>query len=299
MDLTVLAIPVFLAAIALEAWVARRQGRVVSDWRDSLASLAAGTGSVAIGAFWKGALFACYFALYEATPLRLGNGPLVWLAALLADDFAYYWFHRLHHEVRFFWAAHVTHHSSQRYNLSTALRQSWTPMTSLPFYAALPLLGFDPAMLVTVHAANLLYQFWIHTETIGRLGSLEAVLNTPSHHRVHHASNAQYLDRNYAGILIVWDRLFGTFEPEVEAPVYGLTRNLASYNPLRIAFHEWAAIARDVARPNPLAVRLGLAFRPPGWRPGAVARSAPELRARREAACGPAAAPGEALAAAA
>jgi sterol desaturase/sphingolipid hydroxylase (fatty acid hydroxylase superfamily) len=282
MELTVAAIPFFLAALALEAWVLRRQGRPIADWSDAGASITAGAASLVVGAFWKIALIAIYFALYEATPLRLGHGPLVWLAALLADDFAYYWFHRVHHEVRFFWAAHVTHHSSRQYNLATALRQSWVPMTALPFYVPLALLGFDPVMLATVHGINLLYQFWIHTETIDRLGPLEAVLNTPSHHRVHHASNLQYLDRNYGGILIVWDRLFGTFEPEVEAPVYGLTKNIETRNPFAIAFHEFVAIARDLARPNPLAVRLGLVLQPPGWSADGSSRTARQLRALRD-----------------
>ena len=282
MDLTVLAIPFFLAAIALEIPIAYRQGRRVHAWRDSLASVATGAGSLVIGAFWKAAVFGAWYALYAVTPLRLGHGPLVWIAALVADDFAYYWFHRLHHEVRAFWAAHVTHHSSRHYNLATALRQSWTPMTSLPFYAPLALLGFDPLMLAAVHGINLLYQFWIHTETIGRLGPLERVLNTPSHHRVHHASNVQYLDRNYGGILIVWDRLFGSFEPEVEAPVYGLTKNIATHDPLRIALHEWVAIARDLLRPNPLAVRLGLLLRRPGWSPDGATRTARQMRAERD-----------------
>jgi sterol desaturase/sphingolipid hydroxylase (fatty acid hydroxylase superfamily) len=294
MEITVLAIPFFVGAVALEAWILRRQGRPIADWSDAFASLTAGAGSLVVGAFWKVALVAIYYALYAATPLRLGDGPLVWLAAFVADDLAYYWFHRVHHEVRFFWAAHVTHHSSRQYNLATALRQSWVPMTSLPFYAPLALLGFDPVMLATVHGLNLLYQFWIHTETIDRLGPLEAVLNTPSHHRVHHASNVQYLDRNYGGILIVWDRLFGTFEPEVEAPVYGLTKNIATRNPFAIAFHEYVAIACDLARRNPLAVRLALAFQPPGWSADGSTQTARELRALREGADG--AAPLDAIA---
>jgi sterol desaturase/sphingolipid hydroxylase (fatty acid hydroxylase superfamily) len=126
-------------------------------------------------------------------------------------------------------------------------------------------------MLATVHGINLLYQFWIHTETIDRIGPFEKVFNSPSHHRVHHASNPQYLDRNYGGILIVWDRLFGTFEPEVEAPAYGLTKNIATFHPVRIAFHEWVAIARDALRPAPLGERLARVFGPPGWRPAHAA----------------------------
>ncbi len=136
-----------------------------------------------------------------------------YVVLFLADDFAYYWFHRIHHEVRVFWASHVVHHSSQHYNLSTALRQTWTPMTALPFWAGLALLGFQPWMILTQQAISLIYQFWIHTERIGRLPApIEYVFNTPSHHRVHHGSNEIYLDRNYGGILIIWDRLFGTFQ---------------------------------------------------------------------------------------
>jgi sterol desaturase/sphingolipid hydroxylase (fatty acid hydroxylase superfamily) len=162
-------------------------------------------------------------------------------------DFAYYWFHRLHHEVRVLWASHVPHHSSQRYNLSTALRQSWlTPLTGPVFWAPLLLVGFSPAMVLTAQAWSLLYQFALHTEAVGRLGPLEWVLNTPSHHRVHHGSDAGYLDKNYGGIFIVWDRLFGTFAAEAQRVTYGLTRNVGSFHPLRIAFHELAATATEV-----------------------------------------------------
>jgi sterol desaturase/sphingolipid hydroxylase (fatty acid hydroxylase superfamily) len=243
-----------------------------------------GVGSVLLGLLWGGAALAVYYALYEVTPLRLGHGPFAWAFALLADDFQYYWFHRTHHEIRLLWAAHVTHHSSQRYNFATALRQSWIPMTTLPFQAPLALLGIDPLMSVTVHGINLIYQFWIHTETIDRLGPLEAVFNTPSHHRVHHASNPIYLDRNYGGILIVWDRLFGTFEPEREKPIFGLTKNIRSYNPLYIAYHEAFAVLRDALRPNPLAVRLGYLLKPPGWSPDGSTRTADQMRAALRAA---------------
>jgi sterol desaturase/sphingolipid hydroxylase (fatty acid hydroxylase superfamily) len=151
-------------------------------------------------------------------------------------------------------------------------------MTALPFYAPLPLLGFDPLLIVTVHSINLLYQFWIHTELVDRLGPLEWVLNTPSHHRVHHGANPRYLDRNYGGILIVWDRLFGTFEPEGETVRFGLTKNIATFHPLRIAFHEWVAIARDVAGARTIAELAGFLLAPPGWRPGGAGGTARELR---------------------
>jgi sterol desaturase/sphingolipid hydroxylase (fatty acid hydroxylase superfamily) len=270
LDPTQLAIPAFILLMAVEiAWHVRnrREGLVGYSVKDTAASLTMGSVNSLINTAWKGVAYAFYLALYEASPLRPGNGILAWVLIFVAEDLCYYAFHRVHHESRLFWASHVVHHSSQHYNLSTALRQTWTPMSSLLFWAPPALLGFHPAMILTAHAVNLLYQFWIHTETIGRLGPLEWVLNTPSHHRVHHGTNPHYLDRNYAGVLIIWDRLFGTFQAEDERPDYGLTKNLQTYNPLRIAFHEYAALLRDVLRPNPLRVRLGLVFRNPAWKP--------------------------------
>lgn len=272
-DLITPAIPFFVVSMIIEGLVVKRMKDQDRDLRghtvkDTAASLSMGLGNVFINVFWKGVAFAFYLWLYELTPLRRGSGPLAWVLLFFGEDLCYYWFHRVHHESRFFWAGHVSHHSSQQYNLSTALRQPWTtPFTGLPFWAPLALLGFHPAMIVVQQSISLLYQYWIHTETIGRLGPLEWVLNTPSHHRVHHASNPQYLDKNYAGVLIIWDRLFRTFEPEVEPPVYGLTKNIQTFNPLRIAFHEFAAILRDWRRPEPLRIRLGRVFRNPAWKP--------------------------------
>jgi sterol desaturase/sphingolipid hydroxylase (fatty acid hydroxylase superfamily) len=196
----------------------------------------------------------------------LGRGPLALAAAVLGWDFIYYWNHRFMHESRYMWAYHVVHHSSEHYNLSTALRQPVAEAlgTFLP-YGALCLLGISPSLVETARGVNLLYQFWIHTETVGRLGPPEAVLNTPSHHRVHHGSNARYLDRNHGSILIVWDRLFKTFEPEGEPVVYGLTKNINTYDPARIAGHEYADIARDVAASTSWTERLSYVVRGPGW----------------------------------
>jgi sterol desaturase/sphingolipid hydroxylase (fatty acid hydroxylase superfamily) len=272
-DLITPAIPFFLATLLIEGWVVKRmkdEGRDVAGHttKDTTASLAMGLGNLFIGVFWKGVVFTFYVALYELTPLRMGSGPLAWVLLFFGEDLCYYWFHRVHHESRFFWAGHVSHHSSQRYNLSTALRQPWTTaFTGVPFWAPLALLGFHPAMIVAQQSISLLYQYWIHTETIGRMGPLEWVLNTPSHHRVHHAANPQYIDKNYGGVLIIWDRLFRTFAAEVERPVYGLTKNIRTYNPLRICFHEFAAIWRDLRRPEPLRLRLARAFRNPAWKP--------------------------------
>ncbi|MBZ4417953.1 sterol desaturase family protein [Myxococcus sp. RHSTA-1-4] len=272
-DLITPAIPVFVITVIAEAlWVKklRDEGRPLKGhtWKDTLASLSMGLGNVAVNLVWKGVAFAGYLALYELTPLRMGSAPWAWVLLFFTEDLCYYGFHRVHHESRFFWASHVVHHSSQHYNLSTALRQTWTTPTGWAFWAPLALLGFHPVMIVVQQSISLLYQYWIHTEAIGRLPRpLEWVLNTPSHHRVHHASNPRYLDKNYAGILIIWDRLFGTFEPEGEKPVYGLTKNIQTYNPVRIAFHEFAAIARDAMKPGPLRQRLGYVFRNPAWKP--------------------------------
>ncbi len=204
--------------------------------------------------------------MFARSPLDLGTGKLAVGAAILGWDFLYYWNHRLSHESRWLWAVHVAHHSSERYNLSTALRQPVAEGFTLTVpYGVLGLLGVRPALIEHARGINLIYQFWIHTETIRRLGRLEKVLNTPSHHRVHHGSNRQYLDRNHGSILIIWDRLFGTFEEEDERVVYGLTRNINTYNPLRIASHEWADIARDVADADTWTDRWSFLLRGPGW----------------------------------
>ncbi len=198
----------------------------------------------------------------------LGNGPLALALAVLGWDFVYYWNHRFMHECRYMWAVHVVHHSSEHYNYSTALRQPVADAlgTSIP-YGALCLAGICPGLVATARGVNLLYQFWIHTETIGRLGTPEEVLNTPSHHRVHHGSNSQYLDRNHGSILIVWDRLFGTFEREDQPVVYGITKNIDTFNPAQIAAHEYADMLGDVARSSRWADRISHVVRGPGWTP--------------------------------
>ena len=200
--------------------------------------------------------------------IDVGTGPAGWLVAMVGWDFIYYCEHRLSHEVRLFWANHVTHHSSERYNLSTALRQPWQGYMGHWMYAPLPLVGVRPHMHLMAGSLNLLYQYWIHTEVIDRMPRwFEVVLNTPSHHRAHHGSNPQYLVKNYGGILILWDRLFGTFEPEVEPVTYGLTKNIESFNPLTIAYHETLDIIRDVRRSRTWRERFTRVFGPPGQTP--------------------------------
>jgi sterol desaturase/sphingolipid hydroxylase (fatty acid hydroxylase superfamily) len=269
-NLVLYSIPAFIALIVLEAlWAKRHSGDVVGyENRDTAASLGMGIANVAVSAGAKLLSIPFFALLYEHRVLELGQPALwwSWLVLLVGEDFCYYWFHRTHHEVRLLWAVHVNHHSSQHYNLSTALRQAlFTPLTGPIFWASLALCGYPPWMILTAQAWSLLYQFWLHTESIRSLGPLEHVLNTPSHHRVHHGKNVQYLDRNHGGIFIIWDKWFGTFEPERERVKYGLTKDIHTFNLIAIGFHELAAIAGDVRRAPTLRAKLGYIFAPPGW----------------------------------
>ncbi|MFG2107340.1 sterol desaturase family protein [Micromonospora chersina] len=266
------AVPAFLLLIIIEAVSYRflpDDDERGYELRDTTTSLSMGLGSQIIGFPWKLLTVGVYAALWTVAPFHLSPSHWwTWVIVFFADDLAYYWFHRLHHEVRVLWASHVVHHSSVYYNLSTALRQSWTPMTSLPFWLPLALLGIPPWMIFLQQSISLLYQFFLHTERVGVLARpIEFIFNTPSHHRVHHGSNAEYLDRNYGGILIVWDRLFGSFEPERAPARYGLTKNIQTYNPLRVATHEFAAIWSDVRHATSWRHRLGYLFGRPGWQP--------------------------------
>ncbi len=268
-DYIVLAIPVFFALIALELLAARLLQRDVYRLADSLSDLGCGIVDQLLGVFMKAAVLAGYLWLFERRLFELpGQSAWVWLGCFLGVDFLYYWFHRKSHEVGFLWAAHVVHHQSEEYNLTVALRQgaiqgwfSWV------FYLPLALLGFPPLVFLACSSANTLYQFWIHTRLIGRLGPFEWLFNTPSHHRVHHGRNPEYIDRNHAGVLIVWDKLFGTFAPEREEPVYGITTPLRSWNPVWANLSQWAALLREARRTSRWADRLRLFWKPPGWRP--------------------------------
>jgi sterol desaturase/sphingolipid hydroxylase (fatty acid hydroxylase superfamily) len=269
-NLVLYAIPAFIIAMIVEGvWTVRHPDVRGYERRDTATSLTMGLANVAINAGTKLAISLPLFWLaYDHRLVHLGRPDAwwSWLVLLFAEDCCYYWFHRMHHEVRFLWAAHVNHHSSQHYNFSTALRQPLlTPLSGPLFWAPLPLIGFPPWMVLTAQAWSLFYQFWIHTEAVDRLGPLEWFMNTPSHHRVHHGKNVPYLDKNHGGIFIVWDRLFGTFAPETEHVVYGLTKDIETYNPLRIGFHEFAAIGRDLVRAPGLPAKLGYLLAPPGW----------------------------------
>ena len=259
--------PVFLLCIGAEAWYFQRIGRASYTWRDTASNAALALMQQAGGLVAAAPVAVVAFMLYRH---RLFDIPTTWwsLALLVVlQDLSYYVSHRTSHHVRWLWASHVTHHSSDRFNLSTAFRQSLTYPVSGTWVFWLPLawIGFHPAQIVTMVALNLAYQFFVHTEAIGRLGPLEAIFNTPSHHRVHHACNARYLDRNFAGIFIIWDRLFGTFEPESPTVpcTYGLVHPVRTHNPLILTFHEWRALLTDLRQKRGIGARLRVLFGPP------------------------------------
>lgn len=257
--LILFAIPFFVLTLVGEAWLRRRRN-LAFDVKDGATSVGLGLGNLLISMALQGALLAGSTVLFEYRLFDMGTGPLAWLLLIVVDDFIFYWAHRVSHVCRFFWATHEAHHSSEQFTLTTALRQPWTNLPVFIFWLPLVLIGFRPEMVLAVHTISLIYQYWIHTELIGRLGVLEWVLNTPSHHRVHHGSNERYLDKNYAGIFIVWDRLFGTFQAEDEQVVYGLTKPLARRDIFSVAFNEWIAIARDVSKGGGLARAARLVF---------------------------------------
>lgn len=286
-DPVTLAVPFFILAIVLEILLAR-MGKVkaVYEAKDTATSLLMGFGSGIAGLLTGGIVFAASVWVYK---YRLFDIPMAaawaWLAIFLLEDLTYYWFHRLSHERRFWWAAHVNHHTSQHYNLATALRQTWTGGAAGTWALWLPLslLGFPPAMIAIQKGISLVYQFWIHTEAVRRLPVwVEALFNTPSHHRVHHARNPRYLDSNYAGILIIWDRMFGTFVPELdEEPCrYGVVKNLGDFNIIRVAFHEWVGIFSDLLTAKSLREAFGYLFGAPGWSPDGSRQTSTMLKAQ-------------------
>jgi len=281
-QLIIYAIPGFVLLILAEIIITTIDNRHRYEAKDAASSIAMGLGNVITGLITKTVILGAYLLVYDHLRLfTLGFAWWVWVLCFFADDFSYYWFHRISHSVRFFWASHVIHHSSERYNLATALRQTWTGnfTGTFLFWIWMPLAGFHPVMVMTMQAISLIYQFWIHTEVIHKLPRpVEYIFNTPSHHRVHHGSDLDYLDRNHGGILIIWDRLFGTFTPERQRPTYGLTSNIHTYNPLRIATHEWVAIWQDLRRSQSVREALHYLFDAPGWSADGSRKTTKQLR---------------------
>jgi len=260
-------VPIFILLIAIEAFIDYKEKKELYETKDTIASLSMGIGSVVIGAGMKFLAFMLYTTIYQYRIFEIGTQWWAWVALFFADDFTFYWHHRLSHEVRLFWAAHINHHSSVKMNLGTALRQSWTEQLYKYFWWCwLPFIGFAPIMIFIMQTISLVYQFFQHTELVRKLPKpIEFIFNTPSHHRVHHGSNIKYLDQNHAGILIIWDRIFNTFQKEEEKPIYGITSNINTYNPIEIATHEFKALFRDVKNAPGLKNKLKYLFLQPGW----------------------------------
>jgi sterol desaturase/sphingolipid hydroxylase (fatty acid hydroxylase superfamily) len=289
-QLLVLALPVFIAILLAEIWINHKRQLGLYEHKDMWASLSLALISTVVDLLPKALAFMALFYVHEANFLGLkdivGRQWWAWGILLFADDFTYYWFHRLNHEVRLFWAGHVQHHSSVYLNYGTALRQGIGERAHKYFFWIwLPLFGFDPVMVFIMTSVNLIYQYWNHTELVRKLPRpLEWIFNTASHHRVHHASQPRYLDRNHAGIFILWDRIFGTFseEKDFDPPKYGLTNNIQTHNPFHIITHEYVAIWRDVKRASKWSDKLKYIFWAPGW-----SHDGPDQRAkiiRRDAA---------------
>ncbi|HEY0673768.1 MAG TPA: sterol desaturase family protein, partial [Longimicrobiales bacterium] len=270
MTIILYSIPFFFLLLGLELAYSARAGRGLHRLNDSVADLSLGVLSQISGVFTK--LFSIGIYIWLENHWALGkwdNAAVNWVVAFILVDFCYYWSHRLSHHINILWAGHVVHHSSEEYNLAVALRQSSLHgLMTWIFYAPLALIGIPWQMYVSTYALNLVYQFWIHTQAVGRLSKwMEFVMNTPSHHRVHHGINPRYLDRNHGGVFIIWDRIFGTFEPEREAVVYGITQPLRSWNPLWANVHVYWDIARSFGRMGSWSERWNLLFGPPGRQP--------------------------------
>jgi sterol desaturase/sphingolipid hydroxylase (fatty acid hydroxylase superfamily) len=282
-DPVLFAIPFFLLLLVLEWTAARKLEQLEAErapsgsfhTRDSVASLSMGLVSVATTAVWKGLALLGYAAIYAyVAPWHLPVSQwYTWVIAFVGVDLLYYFYHRTAHRVRLIWATHQAHHSSQYFNFATALRQKWNNSGEILMWLPLPLLGLPPWMVFFSWAFNLIYQFWVHTERIDQLPRpFEFVLNTPAHHRVHHGMDAIYLDKNYGGILIIWDRLFGSFQDEVFRPHYGLTKQVDTFNVWTLQTREYVAIARDWRSAKRLRDRLRYVFGPPGWAPRTAGR---------------------------
>lgn len=262
-----LAIPFFFLAMGIEIGLDRYRDTKLYRLNDSITNLSAGTSQQVVGIFLKVLTLGLYEVVYANFALfKVPHVWWTWILAFVVYDLCYYWAHRMSHEVNLFWSGHVVHHQSEEYNLSVALRQSWFQgVWTAPAYLPMALLGFDTTQLLIVGGINLIYQFWIHTEMIDRMGFLESFMNTPSHHRVHHGRNPKYIDKNHAGVFIIWDRIFGTFQVEEERPVYGITTPINSWNPVWANFSHYEHIGHQLRNALSIADKLKVLFYKPGW----------------------------------
>ncbi|QSE98121.1 sterol desaturase family protein [Fulvivirga lutea] len=258
------AAPVMFILVGLEWYFSYKRKQNFYDAKDTLAATTIGLVNVAISAAIKVVTFSIILYFYNVVPWSI---PATWwsfILCLIWIDFWRYWAHRIAHENRFWWATHVTHHNSEKYNWSVSFRLGWTQHIKIVFFIPVVLVGFHPVVFFICHQIEVLYQFWIHTEYIRKLPRpIEYVFTTPSHHRVHHARNEKYLDKNYGSTFIIWDRLFGTFQPEEEQADYGITKPVNSYNPITLCFHEWADIVKDVRNSRSLKEAYTMVFARP------------------------------------
>lgn len=268
-DPVVIAIPVYLLLMGIELIFEQFQKTKRYRLNDAITNISCGIGQQVVKVFFQVITIAAYTFIYEKLAFfKVENTTLNYIILFIAWDLCYYWAHRMSHEINLFWSGHQVHHQSEEYNLSVALRQSWFQIffTSF-FFWPLALLGFAPKAIVIVAGFNLLYQFWIHTEAIDKMGFLEWFMNTPSHHRVHHGRNPKYIDKNHAGVFIIWDRMFGTFQEEEERPVYGITNPINSWNPIWVHFSHFQIIGKQLKQTPGLLNKLKVLFYKPGWRP--------------------------------
>lgn len=268
----ILSIPVFFILIGLELLVDKFRNKSNYRFNDAITNISCGIGEQVTGVFFKLAIVGLYTLLFEnyaffKIPVNWTTGIILFLGV----DFFYYWFHRYSHVINLFWGGHVVHHQSEEYNLSVALRQGWfQKFFSFGFYLPLALIGFDPVQFLLVSSLVTLYQFWIHTKNINKMGVLEYVLNTPSHHRVHHGVNPKYIDKNHAGTLIIWDKMFGTFQEEEEEPIYGITHPINTWDPLSANLHHWKQMYQGLKQMRGIKDKLRYTFNPPGWKPAYI-----------------------------
>jgi sterol desaturase/sphingolipid hydroxylase (fatty acid hydroxylase superfamily) len=266
--LTVIIIPLLVILFIIEIIHSYKEDRHLYNRKDTLSNLAVGIGYFICNMLSKGLLFFIFQLASKFSLSHFSERWYVWVVAIVAADLSYYWYHRASHEVGWFWAVHVVHHSSEEYNLSVAFRLPWaTNITgSFLFWIWMPLAGFSPMMTLISIQLCLSYQTLLHTETIRKLPwFIEYIFNTPSHHRVHHSSNFKYLDKNHGGVLMIWDKFFGTFQEEDEKPQYGLTKKLESYNPITITFHEWITMFKKMVRSGSFKSAVNYIIQPPGW----------------------------------
>ena len=263
-------LPIILAMILVETLISGLNKKSLYKNKDTLCTSGLLLGNILMGFAIKGATFGLHIFLYQFRIFDLANViPLwaMWLMTFILIDFVFYIYHRFSHRVRFLWAIHMSHHSSEEMNFAVSMRQAWLgPISKIPFFIVLPLLGLDPTIIAVAGVISTLWGVVGHTQIVGKLGPLEWILNTPSHHRVHHGANAEYIDKNYGNLLIIWDRMFGTFEPEKAKVKYGLVNNVSTFNPIKITFMGWQSMMLDIKKAKNYKEVFSTIFGPPNTR---------------------------------